>query len=100
MEHPAVKTSFPALCLGLAACGASCVVVAHSTLALAAGTPASAAAPASGAVRATRVASAACASPGASVPRRGPAVTSKVRHVPDESDPCADSHGVAPPLPR
>ena len=93
-----MKTSFPALCLGLAAWGATGVVVAHSTRAVAAGTPASA--PASGAVHATRVASAACASPGASVPRRGPAVTSKVRHVPDESDPCAESSGVAPPLPR
>jgi hypothetical protein len=72
--------------------------MAHSTLATAAGVPASA--PASGAVRATRAASAACASAGASVPRRGHAVTSKVRHIPDEGDACADSSGVAPPLPR
>lgn len=30
------------------------------------------------------------------VPGRG-AATSKLRHVPDESDPCADSRGVARP---
>jgi hypothetical protein len=89
-----VKPTFLALCLGLAACGATSGASAGSTL------PATPAAPASAAVRATRAASAACASPAASMPRRGHAVTSKVRHIPDEGDPCADSTGVAPPSPR
>jgi hypothetical protein len=62
-----------------------------------AGPPASS--PAS-AVRATRAASAACAAPGASRALRSHGPTSKVRHIPDEGDPCADSTGVAPPLPR
>ena len=91
-----------AICLALTVGGASSGTLAHSTLATAGGVPATtpASAPASGAVRATRAASAACASLGASTPQRGHAVTSKVRHIPVEGDACADSAGVAPPLPR
>jgi hypothetical protein len=59
-----------------------------------------ASAPASGAVRATRAASAACGMTAASAPVLNHAPTSKVRHVPDEGDPCADSRGVGMPLPR
>ena len=88
-----MKPTIPALCLALATCGA--------TAATPPSAPASAASGASAApVRATRAASAACAPLGASRPRRGHVVTSKVRHIPDESDPCADSTGVTPPLPR
>lgn len=82
-------------CLVLAACGAA--TGADSTAATAAAAPTSAA---STPLRATRAASAACASLSASTPRLGHAVTSKVRHIPDESAPCPDSTGVAPPLPR
>lgn len=89
-----MKPTFLALCLGLAAWGAC----AQSTPTAAAA--ASTSAPASGAAHATRAASTACAAPGASAPRRGHAVTSKVRHVPDEGDPCADSTGVARPFTR
>ena len=89
-----MKPTFLALCLGLAACGATFGASADSNPAAAPAVPASAA------VRATRAASASCAAPTASAPRRGHAVTSKVRHIPDEGDPCATSTGVAPPLPR
>ena len=84
-----MKPTIPALCLALATCGAT-----------AATPPSAPASAASAPVRATRAASAACAPLGASRPRRGHVVTSKVRHIPDESDPCADSTGVTPPLPR
>ncbi len=36
--------------------------------------------------------------PAASAPRRPGTATSKLRHVPDEADPCADSHGAARPV--
>ncbi len=71
-------------CLVLAACANSSATPAAS-------------APASAPLRATRAASAACASLSASTPRLGHAVTSKVRHIPDEGAPCPDSTGVAPP---
>ena len=85
-----MKPTLLALCLVLAACGAT------------AGASSTAAAPASAAsapLRATRAASAACASLSASTPRLGHAVTSKVRRIPDEEAPCPDSTGVAPPPP-
>ena len=97
-----MKPTSLAICLALATGAVSAGALAHSTLATVAGVPATApaSAPASGAARATRAASAACASLGASMPQRGHAVTSKVRHIPVEGDACADSAGVAPPLPR
>lgn len=56
---------------------------------------ADAAAPAAGGGSQAQRAGAACpATSAASGPR---AATSKLRHVPDEDDPCADSRGVARP---
>ena len=46
---------------------------------------------------AARPAASGVACPAASAPHRLGAATSKGRHVPDESDPCADSRGVARP---
>jgi hypothetical protein len=60
---------------------------------------AAASAPADTAPHAHRRTSAACAAH-ASASEAGGRITSKVRHIPDEGDPCADSRGVAPPLPR
>jgi len=77
----------------LASCGADAAPVAT-------GADAPASAPASTPLRATRAASAACAASAASRPMRSHVVTSKVRHIPNESDPCADTAGVAPPLSR
>lgn len=100
-----MKPTFLVPCLMLAACVAAPDAVADST-APSARAPALASAPtptptpASAPVRATRAASAACAPLGASGPMRGHRLTSKVRHIPDESDPCADSTGVKPSLPR
>ena len=59
-----------------------------------------ASAPSSAAVRATRGASAACGYPGASSPRLHHAVTSKVRRLPIEGDPCAGAVSAAPPPAR
>jgi hypothetical protein len=53
-----------------------------------------------GAVSAARAASSACARPPASAPHAGAGLSSKVRHIPDEGDPCADSQGLAAPLKR
>ena len=92
-----MKPTLITLCLALAVDGAASGADTRSTATQAA---AAASSPASAADRATRAGSAACASPGASVPRGGPMVTSKVRHIPVEGDPCADSSGIAPPLPR
>ena len=89
-----MKPTLITLCLVLAACGAASGADTRPIAAAAASAPASAAAPAQ------RAGSAACAPPGASVPRGGHMATSKVRHIPDEGDPCANSSGIAPPLPR
>ena len=88
-----MKSTALALSLVLACCGADAAPVATPEAA-------TASAPASTPLRATRAASAACGAPGASRPMRSHVVTSKVRHIPVESDPCADTDGVAPPLPR
>jgi hypothetical protein len=81
------------LCAILIACNA-----AHATPP---GTPvgatSAASAPASAAIRATRGASAACGYAAASSARLNRAVTSKVRRIPIEGDPCASSTGTAPP---
>jgi hypothetical protein len=88
-----VKPTPSLLCAALLACAAAhAAPPAMSPLAPAASAPASAA------VRATRGASAACGYTTASSPRLRHAVTSKVRHIPIEGDPCASSAGVAPPL--
>ena len=92
-----MKPTLITLCLALAACDAASGADTRSTTTEAA---AAASASASAAIRTTRAGSAACAPPGASVPRGGHGVTSKVRHIPDEGDPCANSSGIAPPLPR
>jgi hypothetical protein len=89
-----LKPTVLSLCAALAAaCGtASCAPVAP-TAAKVTSAPASASAQA-------RAVSAACAGQGASASRVDRALTSKVRHIPDEADPCADSRGVAMPAAR
>jgi hypothetical protein len=80
------------LCMALLASAAARATPPGSTDAAA---PA-ASAPASAAVRATRGASAACGYPGASSPRLRHAVTSKVRPIAIEGDPCAGSAASTP----
>jgi hypothetical protein len=84
-----VKTTFLASFLMLAAGGAAAGPVA-AIVATPPGTAASAP------LRATRAASEACAPQAASRPMRGHVVTSRVRRIPGESDPCAGAPGSAP----
>jgi len=89
-----LKPTVLSLCVALGtACGtASCAPIA-STAAEVSSAPASASARA-------RAVPAACAAQAASAPHVDRTPTSKLRHIPDEGEPCADSRGVAMPPTR